>query len=220
MRPSTIAVLLASGLLGACAATPKGFTNPAVPGVTVVEAADAKIAGLEGRRFVVALPVELDHSTALQRFLRAARQEGAAFVSDLAVAAVEQQRDGHWLRCVTWILPVDHGQYETTTYVDSDQTVSHVEWRTVVRDETVPREECHQVSAADGATGTECHTEYVSQAVVSTEQVKVEESLPGDVREVETWVPDWKLDSAAPRCAPVEATAPQHFVFATIYAAR
>jgi hypothetical protein len=220
MRTAVAAAALVSLTLSGCVVAPQGFTHPGVPGITVVVATDAKLAGLEGRRFTIALPVELDRDAALKRFLRAAHREGAAFVSDLAVAAVAEQEDGRWQRCVTRVQPVDHGHNETTTVVEPDRTVSHVEWQTVSRQVTEPRESCHRVTDGNRAGSTDCVTEYVPHTVESTEQVKVEETIPGGVREQATWVADWKLDAAPAACAWVAAGVPTKLVYATIYDVR
>jgi hypothetical protein len=186
------AVAVAALGLGACAHTPRGFTSAAT-GVTVVDAAEAR--GLHGRPFVVALPQGLDPATATTRFLRAARAEGAAFVSDLTFTSV-----GTAERCTARVRPVDHGGELALTVVVPDHVVERVEWRTIV----------HQVRESPTSP---------SHPEVATEQVFVQEDVPGGWREEKRWQSNWKLDREPARCAPAATTTPANLVYATIYAA-
>ena len=205
--------------LAGCALAPRGFTSGAVPEVTVVDAAAAQAAHLEGRPFVIALPAEVDRDAATARFLRAARQEGAAFVSDLVVDAVAPA-DGRWQRCVTRVFPVDHGSYLVTSYVEPDRTVEHVKKRKVVRQETKKVQDCRAGLDAHGSGHTGCTTREVSHPVEVTEKYSVYETIPGGVRQRRTWVADWRLDAAPVACALIDATSPANLVSATIYAER
>ena len=79
-----------------------------------------------------------------------------------------------------------------------DRVVERVDWRPVVH-------------VALASTTSPSHT------TVTTEQVLVQDDVPGGWREETRWRSDWQLDREPARCVPAAATTPANLVYATIY---
>jgi hypothetical protein len=214
-------LLLATVLLVAgCAHTPHGFPSRSAPGITIVDTKQAEEACLRGRPFTLAFAPGDNDETLMVRFLRAARAQGATFVSDIELRAVEQQ-DGRWQECVTHVSPADHGGRRVVRELEPAHWIQ-VEVPMRVQ-ESLPEVgvSCPSPARSDpqGRRGDGCVTVRrggSSRTVYHTER----RFVPATWHTDERWVSDWKLDASPPACTPVEPAAPATVVHATIYASR
>jgi hypothetical protein len=225
MAKANAGYVLGAGLLlslsvGACATTraPHGYSAKAAPGVQVIAPAEADAAGLSGTIFQLAYGDVPGDQGMVTHFLGAARQRGAAFVSNIEVHVVDD-KDGRWEECVTRLLPSDRGsRRETQRFVPShyDEVAVPVSGGPTQFSETrlvCPRQD----SNAGGCIQTTGSGGSRDATVYHTERRFVQAHWESEVR----WVSDWKLEETRPTCAPVQhplaANAPARLVRATVY---
>ena len=201
----------------ACASAPHGYTAKAAPGVQVIHPNDADAAGLEGKSFQLAYGAIPGENAMLAHFLAAARQKGAAFVSNIEVHVVDD-KDGRWEECVTRLVPEDRGsRRETTRFIPAHYEEVSVRVPTGATHFSETKVTCPQPGSTDGCIQSTGSGGIGEAVVYRTERRYVEAHWHTEIQ----WVSDWTLEETAPACKPVDrslaARAPARLVRATVY---
>ncbi len=228
----TVTILGALVLAAGSAMPPQGYSAADAPGITVVTQAQAEASGLAGRPFELAFGDGENGTDLMVRFLRAARTQGAAYLSDIEIHLVDK-KEGRWQECITRVVPADHGNSQSVTRMDPGHTESHMVMRPVTRTVYESEYRCHSVSRPHMVTHTtyessydyssksyrshpvthtsteysyeqECHSEPVTRTVTRYEYQLEHRYVPAQWHTELRWVSNWDLDETAPACGPFE----------------
>jgi hypothetical protein len=230
---SRFLLLVAALVLSAASAVvPQGYSADDAPGITVITPAQAQASSLSGRPFDYRFADGENGTDLIVRFLRAARAQGASYLSDIEIHLVDQ-KDGRWQECVTRVAPADHGTNQSIQRMDPGHTEMQTVMRPVTRTVTEYEYRCHMVSRPHMVTHTsyessydsmsrsfrsrpvtrtsteyrmenECHSEPVTRTVTRYEYQYEHRYVPPQWHTELRWISDWQLEESAPVCAPVD----------------
>jgi hypothetical protein len=237
--PRTFSALLRSALAltalllaAASAAVPQGYSREDAPGITVIKPEQAEAASLTGRPFAMAFARGENGTALMVRFLRAARAQGAAYLSDIEIHIIGNE-DGVAQDCVTRVVPADHGSNQSQTVVEPGRYEMHQVMKPVTQMVTEYEYRCHSEmrpythtettyeysydyashtsqsrpvsrTVTDYRSEQECHSEPVTRMVTRYEYQMESEYVPAQWHTELRWVSDWDLDETPPTCAPLE----------------
>jgi hypothetical protein len=227
---STVA-LAALFLAAASASLPQGYSQSDAPGITVIKAEQAQAASLIGRPFAMPFAKGENGTALMVRFLRAARAQGASYLSDVEIHIVGNE-DGVAQDCVTRVVPADHGSSHSQMVMQPGRTEYHSVMKPVTQMVTEYEYRCHPEmkpythtettyeysydyashssqshpvtrTVTDYRSEQECHSEPVTRMVTRYEYQMESQYVPPQWHTELRWVSDWDLDESPPVCAPL-----------------
>jgi hypothetical protein len=235
-----VALLLAAGSVAA----PQARARDEATAITVITPGQAQAASLQGRPFAMAFGDGENGTDLMLRFLRAARAQGASFMSDIEIHLVTRSQQRGWQHCVTHVTPggAPPARYRAgrvAERVARTVTEYEVHCRMVMRPRT--RTETHYESQYDVTSNShqtrpvtrtytemaseqECQSEPVTRTVMRYEHQLESRYVPPQWRTELRWMSEWALDETPPLCTSlstdVRGGARPHFIRAMIYAQR